>query len=942
MRGVREAAREATREVARQATPEAAGDATLRMLDDVIAERRVKPRDCRTCKNFERDESGLNFGWCGAHKQYVKLYHPAQGWYSQCLFKGIRRFKEQELVRGGVPAVTAEGELIRLPMEVAMNGVRTTAEDREPGRPRRAESIAIVGGGIAGQAVAEAVRALDPEVPIKMFCAERHLPYDRVRLTELIEHGREVDALRLRPDDWYADNGVEVVTGARVSRLDTATLTLSTSEAAERFGAICLATGSEAMVPPIAGIDKPGVFTYRYPGDCDAILERARRGGRAAVIGGGLLGLEAAKAMVSLGCEVTVVHLMDRLMERQLDDVAAALLLDAMGELGVEVLTERATVEVLGDAAAEGLRFKDGETLSCDFVVVSVGVTPRVDLARRAGLEVERGIVVDDHMRTSASGVYAVGECAQHDGIVHGIVAPIFEQAEAAAAALTGVGDTRYEGSIPNAKLKVMGIDLVAIGNVENGETAAVTDAAAGVHRKIAVSEGQMVGAVLMGDTRGYELLLDLAKTGALIDDPLATLARASEATAAELPDGAQVCNCNGVCKGEIVEAVRARGLTSTQEVVAVTRAGSGCGSCKPLVAEIVKLETGATGDEPTYLCPCQSLTREAIANTIDECGAKSVSEVAQACGAGRECGACKPGIAYLVSEINDNRHREERSARFINDRVHANIQRDGTFSVVPRIYGGVTSPAELRRIADVAEKYEVPMVKITGGQRIDLLGVRKELLPAIWEDLGMPSGHAYAKAIRTVKTCVGKQFCRFGIDDSIATGIELEKEWEGLYTPHKVKSAVSGCPRNCAEASTKDIGLIAVEGGWQVRVGGAAGATVREGDILATVETKAEAMRIATTFLQFYREQGEYLERTYGFVERIGIDKVREIVLDEESGEPQRLRERFRLARAAVSDPWLERREPVHPRQFSEIDGEPGVASAAVAVGAVATKGDD
>ncbi|MBI5310436.1 MAG: NAD(P)/FAD-dependent oxidoreductase [Actinobacteria bacterium] len=795
-----------------------------------------------------------------------------------------------------------------------------------PGSP----GIAVIGGGIAGQAVAEAIRALDADRPITMYCAEGYAPYDRVRLTELIEHSATVDDLRIRPDDWYVDNNVELITGARVSRLDTQSLTVFTAGSAQRFSSVCMATGSEALAPPIDGIDKPGVFLYRYPSDCEAILAGASGRGRkrAVVIGGGLLGLEAAKALVSLGCDVTVVHLMDRLMERQLDSAAASLLLDAMNELKVKVMTNRSTVEITGRSKADGLRFEDGETIDADFVVVSVGVSPRLDLARQAGLQCERGIVVDDRMHTSAAGVYAVGECAQHEGIVHGIVAPIYEQAEVAAAAIAGDSDAEYRGSIPSAKLKVMGIDLVAIGNVENGETVTVTDADSGVYRKLAVSGGQMVGAVLMGDTRGYELLLDIAKTGEIINDPLETLARASEATAAELPDGAQVCNCNGVCKGEIVSAIRERGLTATQEVVAVTRAGAGCGSCKPLVSEILMIETGGAADEAAYLCPCKSLTRDDIAGVIREHGAKSVSEVSGCCGAGRECGACKPGIAYLVSEINDNAHREERGARFINDRVHANIQKDGTFSVVPRIYGGVTSPAELRRIADVAEKYDVPMVKFTGGQRIDLLGVKKEQLPAIWEELDMPSGHAYAKAVRTVKTCVGSRFCRFGIDDAIEMGIEMEHEWEGVYTPHKVKAAVSGCPRNCAEASTKDIGLIAVEGGWQVRIGGAAGASVREGDVLATFDTKAEAMRASTIFLQYYRENGEYLERTYGFVERVGLDAVRAAVLDEQSGEPERLMDRFKLAKAAVVDPWLERREPVHPRQFSEIDSQPELAA--------------
>lgn len=794
-------------------------------------------------------------------------------------------------------------------------------------------SLAVIGGGIAGQALIEAVRERDAELPITLFCAEGHLPYDRVRLTELVEQDASVDDLRLRPDAWYADHKIETVLGTRIDSLKPASRSLFVGGTERSFDQICLATGSEALQPPIEGIDRDGVFLYRYPVDCEMIVERVAPQQHAAVIGGGLLGLEAAKALAAKGCKVTVVHLMDRLMERQLDAEAAELLLAAMTELNVEVMTERATVQITGEGHADGLLFADGEHLACDFVVVSVGITPRTDLAADAGLAVERGIVVDDQMQSSAQNIYAVGECAQHNGIVHGIVAPIYDQCLVAADAITG-SEAAYSGSIPSAKLKVMGVDLVSIGDVARGETVTASDPGKGVYRKLAVEDGRLTGAVLMGDTRGYELLLEMAKSGEEISDPLATLARASEATAAELPDSAQVCNCNGVCKGDIVKAVEG-GLSSTQEVVAVTRAGAGCGSCKPMVTEIVQMVTGGEADEETYLCPCRKLTGADIAASIRENGAESVSEVSACTGAGRDCGACKPGIAYLVSEINDNRHREERHARFINDRVHANIQKDGSFSVIPRIYGGVTSPDELRRIADVADKYEVKMVKITGGQRIDLLGVSKEQLPAIWEDLGMPSGHGYAKAVRTVKTCVGASFCRFGLDDSIATGIELEHEWEGVHTPHKVKAAVSGCPRNCAEASTKDIGLIAVEGGWQVRIGGAAGATVRAGDVVATVESKAEAMRIATTFLQYYREHGEYLERTAGFVERVGLETIKDAVLDESTGEPERMRERFRLARAAVVDPWLERHNPVHPNQFSEIDTEPEPARIGPPVGA-------
>ncbi len=788
----------------------------------------------------------------------------------------------------------------------------------------------VVGGGIAGQAFCEALRKRDAGVAITLVCGEPRLPYDRVNLSTLLVSGAAPETLQLRPAEWYEDNAIDVRLGERVQWLhpDAGACELSSGEQLDFRWAV-LATGSDPLMPPIPGIDLPGVYPFRGPEDCVAIATAAQQARHAAVIGGGLLGLEAARGLAAQGCEVSVVHLMERLMERQLDGGAAALLGPAMEELGVEVLLGRQTERVLGEGRAERLRFADGDELACDLVVVSIGIRARLDLAQGSELAYERGVLVDDHMRSSAPNVLAVGECAQHAGVVYGIVAPIYEQAEIAAqTVLEGSPDAVYAGSVMSAKLKVMGVDLVSIGAAEGEGSAVTADGAAGVYRKLIVSNGRAAGAILMGDTRGHELLLDAVRTGREVPDPLAMLAEASAAGPADLPDAAQVCNCNGVCKATIVDAIRTGDLGSTAEVVAATRAGSGCGSCKPLVTELLAIERGGAVEEATYLCPCRKLAREEVAATVRERELTSVSEVSAACGVGRDCGACKPGLAYLVSEIAGERHREERHARFINDRVHANIQRDGTFSVVPRMRGGVTTADDLRRIADVADKYEIPVIKVTGGQRIDLLGVPKEQLPAVWEDLDMPSGHAYAKAVRTVKTCVGSDFCRFGLGDSMATGIDLEREMEGLYTPHKVKSAVSGCPRNCAESYVKDIGLVAVEGGWEVYVGGASGSRVRKGDLLATVETREQALRVAVTFLQHYRENADYLERTYDFVERVGMEAITTAVLDEDSGEPERLRERFRIAKAAVNpDPWLERRDPVHPKQFAELDSEPGLA---------------
>ncbi len=783
------------------------------------------------------------------------------------------------------------------------------------------DSIVIVGGGIAGQAVCEAVRERDGGVAITLVCAEASAPYDRVRLSEILVSGEDPETLQLRPAEWYDDNDVALLVGRTVTWVDADRGVLGLDDTDElSFGRLVLATGSQPLMPPIPGIGLPGVHPFRGPGDCDAIRGAALAGDarRAAVIGGGLLGLEAARGIAAQGCAVTVVHLLDRLMERQLDAGASALLAPALAGLDIDVEFDRNTQQIIGPDRARGLRFTDGSELPADLVVVSIGIRPETTLARAMGLVCDRGIIVDDAMRTSVPGVLAVGECAQHRGLVYGLVAPIHDQARVAAATLVSQ-EAAYLGSVMSAKLKVAGIDLVCAGEAGGDYEAVVTDAATGVYRKLTVKDGRVIGTVLLGDTRGAESLVAAVRAGDLVDDPLQALADASLAGPADLPDSAQICDCNGVCKGQLTAAVTAGGCATPREVMAVTRAGTGCGSCRPAVVEIVAAATGGLSDEPAYLCPCRRQTREQLAARIRADGLRSVSDVAGACGTGRECGACKPALAYLVSEVCANTHREERDARFINDRVHANIQRDGTFSVVPRMYGGVCTPDELRRIADVADKYEVPLVKVTGGQRLDLLGVRKQDLPGMWRDLDMPSGHAYAKAVRTVKTCVGTDFCRFGLGDAIGLGIEMEKLWEGLHTPHKVKSGVSGCPRNCAEATVKDIGCVAVEGGWQVRAGGAAGANVREADILATVDTRAQALRVATTFLQYYRENADYKERTYDFIPRIGLEKVREIVLGDATGAA--LRERLRIARAAVRDPWLERDEPYHPRQFGDLD---------------------
>ena len=635
------------------------------------------------------------------------------------------------------------------------------------------DSVVIVGGGIAGQAVCEALRERDPDVSITLVCGEVSAPYDRVRLSEILVSGEDPETLQLRPGEWYDDHDVTLMLGRWATSVDSEAGRLQLDDGLQlAFDKLVLATGSQPLMPPISGIDLPGVHPFRGPEDCEAIRAAALGGARhAAVIGGGLLGLEAARGIAAQGCAVTVIHLLDRLMERQLDAGAAALLAPALADLDVAIQFDRNTTAIIGPQHATGLHFKGGERLLADLVVVSVGIRPEASLARSMGVECERGIVVDDAMRTSLPGVWAVGECAQHRGLVYGLVAPIHDQARVAAATLTA-NDAAYLGSVPSAKLKVAGIDLVCAGEATGDHEAVVTDGAAGIYRKLATRNGRVVGAILLGDTRGSEALVAAVRAGEPVDDPLQALADASLAGPADLPDTAQICDCNGVCKGDLVAAVSEGGCATPREVMAVTRSGH---RLRLLPAGGHRDRRGRDG---------RAVGRADLPVPVSQADARAARGThprrRAAVGLGGRRRPAAPGASAASAsrrsptssrEVNANRHQEERDARFINDRVHANIQKDGTFSVVPRMYGGVCTPDELRRIADVADKYEVPLVKVTGGQRLDLLGVRKQDLPEIWADLGMPSGHAYAKAVRTVKTCVGTDFCRFGLGDAIGLG---------------------------------------------------------------------------------------------------------------------------------------------------------------------------
>ncbi len=822
------------------------------------------------------------------------------------------------------------------------NEIAATAslDDPEGGARQR---LIVIGNGMAGaRAVEEIIDRGGSELfAITMFGDEPHGNYNRISLSNVLAGSEDPTGIFLNPLEWYAQNAITLHAGVRVTKIDRYAKSVTADDGTTHYyDKLIIATGSRSYFPPIDGMlddGKPltGIFGFRTIADTDAMLGWARQARRVAVIGGGLLGLEAARGLVERGLEVHVVHRADRLMNVQLDGQAGAILLRGVEELGIHVRLEASTARVLGDGGhVSGLDLGDGETLDCDMVVVTAGIRPNVDLASGAGLVVERAIVVDDAMRAiDEPDVYVVGECAQHRGEVYGLVAPLWEQAVVLAEQITGANPkAAYHGSKLATKLKVSGIDLATMGLSEpehhDDELVTFSEPKRRVYKTVIVRDGKLVGATLLGDISKVSFLMQAFDRGMVLPDERISLlfdlgAPAPATSVAELADDVQICNCNGVTKGAISRCVQ-DGARTMSAVAAATRAGSGCGSCKGQVLEI--LEWAADGQlehDPAaeYYVPKIPLAKPDLIEVVRKRGLRSVSSVFEAFGTEPEDPKSKPALVSLLKMVWGAEYEDERGARFINDRVHGNIQKDGTFSVIPRIAGGVTTSDQLRRLADVADRYEVPMIKITGGQRIDLLGVRKDDLPAVWRELDMPSGHAYGKSFRTVKTCVGSDFCRFGLGDSTALGIRIEERFAGLESPAKLKLGVAGCPRNCSEALVKDVGLVAVEGArWEMYVGGAAGAHVRKGDLLCTIDTADEAVLRVGRFIQYYRENARWLERTYGFMERVGVETVRATVVEDRDGDGERLDAELERSLSAYSDPWLEGREPVTSNQFHAV----------------------
>ena len=813
--------------------------------------------------------------------------------------------------------------------------------------------LVVIGNGMAGARVVEEIlKRARGQFDIVMFGAEPYGNYNRILLSNVLNGSQQAADIFMNPLAWYSENGIKLHAGVKATRIDRerkvvigtplrkeapayAVDAAAMPEAAvieETYDHVIIATGSRPFVPPMEGFGGAGTFLFRTIDDCDQIAEYAKTCKKAAVIGGGLLGLEAARGLMTHGVEVTVLEAAPQLMIAQLDAEAGQMLRGTIEGMGIAVMCEKITTKIVRvDGRIARLDFKDGSTLATDMVVISAGIRPIAEIAGASGLSVNKGIVCDDQMRTSDRHIFAVGECVEHRGRIYGLVDPIWEQANVLADVLTGLNPkAEYLGSKLGTKLKVMGVELASMGETKpslpDDEVVIYREPSRGVYKKLIVRENKIAGAILLGeiDTAGVLMQMFMADTvvsARRADLLFGTATGAPVLSVFDLPDHAQICNCNGVSKGAIKEAIQIGKCHSVSKVGGCTKAGLGCGSCKSLVAQLIEAYAGEVTEDPSehYYVPGVPLEKSQLVAEIKRLGLKSVSAVFRELGGGKEDPGSKVGLASLLKTLWPGEYEDERDARFINDRVHANIQKDGTFSVVPRIYGGVTTPDELRRIADVAVKYNVPMVKFTGGQRLDLLGVKKDDLPKMWKDLGIPSGHAYTKGFRTCKSCVGTDFCRYGVGDSIALAQKIERRFQGVESPHKMKLATAGCPRNCSEAYVKDLGAVAIEGGlWEIYIGGAAGGSVRKGDLLCTVKTHDEVLTLMGRFMQYYREHGKYLERTYHFVERFGIETLRKIIVEDSEGIATRLDAGIQQAVDAYKDPWKEAELPAYPAQFS------------------------
>lgn len=808
--------------------------------------------------------------------------------------------------------------------------------------------LVMVGNGMAGVRTLEELLKIAPDLyDITVFGAEPHPNYNRILLSPVLAGEQTLDEIILNPVSWYEENNITLHLGKKVVSVDRKRRIVRAEDGTEaEYDRLLLATGSNPFILPVPGKDLQGVIAYRDIADTNAMIEAAAKYKHAVVIGGGLLGLEAANGLMLRGMQTTVVHIMPWLMERQLDDVAGGLLRKSLEDRGLKFMIGAQTQALIGDKDGRvmAVQFKDGTEVPADLVVMAAGIRPNTELAEKIGLHCNRGIVVTDTMQTVTDArIYSVGECAAHRGIAYGLVAPLFEQGKVCATHLAEFGIGRYTGSQVSTKLKVTGIDLFSAGNFMGGdghEEIVMSDPYGGVYKKLVIKDDKLVGACLYGDTVDGSWYFKLVREGRSVSDirdklmfgesNIGDTGHEGHNKAAAMADSDEVCGCNGVNKGTICKAIKEKGLFTLEEVRKQTKASASCGSCTGLVEQLLMFTAGgdySATPKKKAMCGCTEHSHEEVRQAIRTPLADG-SKLLTIDGVYRHlnwrtpngCSSCRPAINYYLISTWPKEAKDDPQSRFINERSHANIQKDGTYSVIPRMWGGETTASELRRIADVVDKYKIPTVKVTGGQRIDLLGVKKEDLVNVWKDIGMPSGHAYAKALRTVKTCVGSEWCRFGTQDSTQMGKDLERALWRMYAPHKVKLAVSGCPRNCAESGIKDVGVIGVDSGWELYVAGNGGIKTEVAHFFVKVKTPEEVLEYSGAFLQLYREEGWYLERTVHYVNRVGLDYVKKKVL-EDAANRKALWERLQFSLDGEPDPWFEfEKASVDTRQFNAV----------------------
>ncbi len=804
------------------------------------------------------------------------------------------------------------------------------------------EKLVIIGNGMAPGRMLEHLLAATPgRYEVTIFNAEPRVNYDRIMLSPVLSGEKDFEEIVIHGDGWYIKNGITLYKGHKVTAIDRVAKTVASDRGVvQPYDKLVIATGSVPLILPVPGNNLPGVLTYRDLDDVNAMLIAAQSRAKAVVIGGGLLGLEAAAGLSSRDMDVTVVHLMPTLMERQLDPAAGYMLQRELEGRGIKILTEAQTKAILGERRVEGVELADGRIVPATLVVMAAGIRPNAGLAKEAGLAVDRGILVDAGMRTSDPDIIALGECAEVGGHVYGLVAPLYEMARVAAAHLAGDSTASFVHNDTPTKLKVTGIDVFSLGDFADGDDRqeiVLRDASAGVYKRLILKDNRIIGTVLFGETTDGAWFNDLKKRQVDITEMRDTLIFGQAyqggspldpmAAVAALPDDAEICGCNGVCKRKITGAIREKALTTLDGVRAHTKASASCGSCTGLVEQLMRLTLGDAYNPAAVqpMCACTSLGHDDVRRLIKAKGLKTIHAVMQelewktSCG----CAKCRPALNYYLVCDWPGEYADDYQSRFINERAHANIQKDGTYSVVPRMWGGVTSAKELRAIADVVDKFSIPTVKVTGGQRIDMLGVKKEDLPAIWAELGKAgfvSGHAYAKGLRTVKTCVGTDWCRFGTQDSTGLGIRIEKFMWGSWTPAKVKMAVSGCPRNCAEATCKDVGVVCVDSGYEIHFAGAAGLDIKGTEVLGLVKTEDEALEVIVALVQMYREQARYLERIYKWAKRVGVPEIRRQVLEDRERRKAFFDRFVHSQKFAQVDPWSERASGKDKHEFQPL----------------------